>query len=145
MRYSATARAVTTIAKSGSGDSVTSPSAAVDTANARLLAARGSGQRWRWASQLYTTQKAACETVPAIVPAAAVAAKAGPWLSVRKSATGAEVKGKPTSQPPTAGPKRRPARLAMPISAGVRTSFRMSVSTTTSGARRDASRRSGGH
>src|SRR6185295_3097770 len=104
MRYSATARAVTTIAKSGSGDRATRSSAAVDTANATLLAARGSVHRWRGASQPYATQKAACETVPAIVPAAAVAAKAGPWLSVRKRATGAEVKGKPTSQPPTAGP-----------------------------------------
>jgi hypothetical protein len=42
----------------------------------------------------------------------------------RKSATGPEVKGNPTSQPPTAGPQRRPARVAAPISAGVTMSFR---------------------
>src|SRR5215468_6752912 len=79
--------------------------------------------------------------VPVIVPAAAVAANAPPSFRARKSATGADVNGKPTSQPLTAGPQRRPARLAVPISVGVRTSFRTRVSTllwecaTTAGSR----------
>ena len=120
-----------TLAKSGSGEQGDEPERSrFDTANARLLTARGSGQRWRWASQPYTTQKAACETVPAIVPAAAVAANAGLVAQRQKERDGRG--GRRESRRPalTAGPKRRPARLAMPISAGVRTSFRMSVSTT---------------
>src|SRR5438093_13004433 len=64
-----------------------------------------------------------------MVPAAAVAANDVPWLSARKNAIGADVNGRPTSQPLTAGPQRRPARLAAPIKAGVRTSLRAKVST----------------
>src|SRR5438128_596856 len=63
-----------------------------------------------------------------MVPAAAVAANDVPWLSARKNAIGADVNGSPTSHPLTAGPQRRPARLAAPISAGVRTSLRAKVS-----------------
>ena len=39
-----------------------------------------------------------------------------------------EVKGSATSQPLTPGPQRRPARLAAPISVGVRMSLRARVS-----------------
>src|SRR2546425_1440861 len=59
-----------------------------------------------------------------MMPTAAAAAKARPCSRARKKAIGAEVSGRPTSQPPTAGPQRRPARLAVPIRTGVATSFR---------------------
>ena len=62
------------------------------------------------------------------MPAAAIAAKSRPRSRARKKAIGAEVKGRPTSQPPMAGPQRRPARLAPPISAGVRRSLRVRLS-----------------
>src|SRR5437016_11428165 len=67
--------------------------------------------------------------VPASIPMPAPAAKPAPWSSARKSATGPDVKGSPTSQPPTAGPQRRPARLAAPIRAGVTMSFSARVCT----------------
>jgi hypothetical protein len=54
---------------------------------------------------------------------ATVLAKPGPWASARKKMTGPEVKGKATSQPLTVGPHRRPARLAVPMSKGVRISL----------------------
>ncbi len=66
--------------------------------------------------------------VPARVPTAAALANATPWLSARKKAIGPEVSGSPTSQPLTAGPQRRPVRLAAPISAGVSTNFRARLS-----------------
>jgi hypothetical protein len=64
-----------------------------------------------------------------MVPAATDAAKDVPSLRARKKVTGAEVNGRPTSQPLTAGPQRRPARLAVPIRAGVSTSLKTNVST----------------
>src|SRR5687768_8080673 len=64
-----------------------------------------------------------------MVPAAAAPANGRPWFSARNNAIGADVSGNPTSHPLTAGPQRRPARLAAPINVGVRTSFRTSVST----------------
>src|SRR3989442_6745544 len=63
-----------------------------------------------------------------MMPTAAAAAKARPCSRARKKAIGAEVSGRPTSQPPTAGPQRRPARLAVPIRTGVATSLRTRLS-----------------
>src|SRR5437762_11335497 len=63
-----------------------------------------------------------------MIPTAAAAAKASPWSRARKNAMGAEVSGRPTSQPPTAGPQRRPARLAAPIRTGVATTLRRRLS-----------------
>src|SRR5437773_4558578 len=63
-----------------------------------------------------------------MMPTAAAAAKARPCSRARKKAIGAEVSGRPTSQPPTAGPQRRPARLAVPIRTGVVTSLRTRLS-----------------
>jgi hypothetical protein len=63
-----------------------------------------------------------------MMPTAAAAAKASPWSRARKNAIGAEVSGNPTNQPPTAGPQRRPARLAAPIRRGVTTSLRRRLS-----------------
>src|SRR6266576_2940732 len=63
-----------------------------------------------------------------MMPTAAAAAKARPWSRARKKAIGAEVSGKPTSQPPIAGPQRRPARLAPPMSTGVATTLRRTLS-----------------
>ena len=48
-----------------------------------------------------------------------VAANAGPWLNARKSVMGPVVSGSATSQPLIECPQRRPARLAVPMSAGV--------------------------
>src|SRR5262249_51411943 len=62
-----------------------------------------------------------------MVPAAAAAANAAPCSRARINATGAEVRGSPTSQPLTAGPQRRPARLAARIRAGVRATWRTRV------------------
>ena len=58
--------------------------------------------------------------MPARVPSATCAANAGPCSRASRKVTGAEVSGSPTSQPLTAGPQRRPARLAAPMSAGAR-------------------------
>src|SRR5256885_14858620 len=63
-----------------------------------------------------------------MMPTAAAAAKARPCSRARKKAIGAEVSGRPTSQPPTAGPQRRPPRLAVPIRTGVATSLRRKLS-----------------
>jgi hypothetical protein len=40
------------------------------------------------------------ELVPASIPTASCAAKSVPWSVARKNATGPEVNGRPTSQPP---------------------------------------------
>src|SRR5262249_8144083 len=129
MTESATASAAITAAKSHNSGGDARPSAAVDTAKARQLALTATGHSRRRASHPYATQKAACEIAPAIVRAAGAAEKAVPSLIARKNAMGADVNGNPTSQPLTAGPKRRPARLAAPIKAGVRTSLRTKLST----------------
>src|SRR5436305_13667154 len=63
-----------------------------------------------------------------MMPTAAAAAKARPWSRARKKAIGAEVSGKPTIQPPTAGPQRRPARQAPPMSTRVTTPWRRRLS-----------------
>src|SRR5256714_13464877 len=63
-----------------------------------------------------------------MMPTAAAAAKARPWSRARKNAMGAEVRGRPTSQPPTAGPQRRPATLAVPMRTGVATTLRRRLS-----------------
>src|SRR5204863_448644 len=76
----------------------------------------------RWAN-------AACETAPARMPTEASAAKCTPGPTARKKAIGPEVKGMPTSQPPTSEPQRRLARLAAPMSAGVSVNFRMRMPT----------------
>src|SRR5262249_17929930 len=108
--------------------SVRNRSAAVEIPNAMLELASATGQPPRPASQPHVRQNAACDSAPAIAPVAAAAANSGPWLSARKRVIGAEFIGQPTNHPPTAGPKRRPARLAAPISAGVRTTLTRSVS-----------------
>ncbi|MGH7357148.1 MAG: hypothetical protein ACRELS_21530 [Candidatus Rokuibacteriota bacterium] len=63
-----------------------------------------------------------------MTPRAVAAANAVPWENARKNATGAEVNGNPTSQPPSDGPQRRPARLDAPTRSGVRTSFGIRLS-----------------
>ncbi len=60
-------------------------------------------------------------------PTAEVAANDVPRSSARKNVTGPLVSGSETSQPPIAGPQRRAARLAPPMSTGVRTSFRARI------------------
>src|SRR6185503_973610 len=69
-----------------------------------------------------------CDAVPAMIPVATAAAKWAPWLSAMKRVTGPEVKGIPTTQPPTAEPHRRAIRLAPPTSSGVRMSLRARTS-----------------
>src|SRR5215470_17535835 len=63
-----------------------------------------------------------------MMPTAAVEAKARLWSRARKKAIGADVSGSPTSHPPTAGPQRRPARLAVPIKKGVAMTLRRKLS-----------------
>src|SRR5204862_54045 len=76
-----------------------------------------------------SSQNAACETAPARMPTEASAAKCTPGPIARKKAIGPEVKGMPTSQPPTSEPQRRLARLAAPMSTGVSVNFRMRMPT----------------
>src|SRR5437667_224572 len=61
-------------------------------------------------------------------PRAAARANAAPWSSARKKTMGPDVSGSPTNQPPTPCPQRRPATLAAPMRAGVRTSLRTRLS-----------------
>src|SRR5262245_16530317 len=61
-------------------------------------------------------------------PEATAAAKPSPWSSARKKVTGPDVKGSPTSHPPTACPQRRPARLAAAMRIGVTTSLSAKLS-----------------
>src|SRR5438093_4336 len=56
-------------------------------------------------------------------------ANAAPWSSARKKTMGPDVSGSPTNQPPTPCPQRRPATLAAPMRAGVRTSLRTRLSS----------------
>src|SRR5579863_1752703 len=72
-------------------------------------------------------QNPACAIVPASDPVAASAAKAVPWSRARKKTTGPEVSGRPTNQPPTPSPQRRPAKVAAWISSGLKTSFKTRV------------------
>src|SRR5438477_1800158 len=53
------------------------------------------------------------------MPTAVPAAKPVPLSSARKNATGADVRGRPTSHPPTWEPHRRPAMLAARMRIGV--------------------------
>src|SRR5437016_3056983 len=71
----------------------------------------------------YTTQKQATPTRPASVPTAARAANPGPCSRARNTETGPDVSGSPASQPPTAGPHRRPASVAAAMRSGVSTTF----------------------
>src|SRR5262249_50161333 len=56
---------------------------------------------------------------PSSVPTAAPAANAGPCSKARNTETGAEVRGKPASHPPTPGPHRRVTKVAMAMRSGV--------------------------
>src|SRR6266481_5446328 len=60
---------------------------------------------------------------PRSVPTAAPVAKDGPCSSARNTETGAEVRGKPASHPPTPCPQRRATRVATAIRSGVTTSL----------------------
>src|SRR5438034_7224327 len=60
---------------------------------------------------------------PRRVPTAAPAAKSGPCSRARNTETGAEVRGKPESHPPTPCPHRRATRVATAIRSGVTTSL----------------------
>ena len=71
----------------------------------------------------YTTQKQATPTRPASVPTAARAANPGPCSRARNTETGPDVSGSPASQPPTAGPHRRPASVTAAMKSGVSTTF----------------------
>ncbi len=72
-------------------------------------------------------------TLPTSDASAAVAAKEVPRSSARKRATGPEVSGNETSQPPISGPHRRAPTVAPPISRGVRTSLRPRSTTAVQG------------
>src|SRR5258708_3541677 len=84
-------------------------------------------QPTRIESQLYARQRPATYTIPSIVSCAARAAKVVPRPRARNNATGPDVRGRPTSQPLTAGPQRRPARLTNPSKAGVKSSLNASI------------------
>src|SRR2546428_13983338 len=92
-------------------------------ANARLATASDAGHPERRAIAAYATAKAAEAATPPIDPAAAAAAKLVPCSSARKSETGPDVNGRPTSHPLIDGPKRRPTSVATAMSAGVTTSL----------------------
>src|ERR1041384_7813179 len=62
---------------------------------------------------------------PRRVPTAAPAAKSGPCSRARKTETGAEVRGKPESHPPTPCPQRRATRVATAIRSGGTTSVNL--------------------
>src|SRR5581483_7085753 len=81
-------------------------------------------------------QKQASAAAPARLPKIAAAAKPVPWPSATKRITGPEVNGKPTNQPPTVSPQRRPARLAPRISSGVAHSLKANREPAMSGASR---------
>src|SRR5438067_463370 len=106
-----TSTTIMTTNSASTGRTATSRTA-VAAAKARVAAASETPHPCRWAVQAYARQKAACEAVPAMTPAAALAAKRGPWSSARNKTIGPDVKGIPISHPPTADPHRRPARLA---------------------------------
>src|SRR5689334_15298203 len=65
--------------------------------------------------------------MPSMIAWAAAAANVVPCSSARNKTTGPEVSGRPTSQPLTAGPQRRPARLTAPISSGLTSSLKRKV------------------
>jgi len=88
------------------------------TANATIPASVAAGHP-AGADRAYASANAAWATTLAMDPIAAAAAKRSPCSAVRNTETGADVKGKPTSHPDTAGPKRRPRRVALAMSAGV--------------------------
>ena len=88
-----------------------------------------SGQRTRRPTAAYARQKPASAAAPPIDPIAAATANDVPWSMARKNATGPDVRGSPTSHPPTPGPQRRAASVAPPISAGVRMSLKRRVGT----------------
>src|SRR6266566_6810947 len=94
------------------GESTTRFSQAVTTRNPAVAATSESVHPRRCATHAYRRQKAACEAVPAMMPSAAVEANLCPGLRAKKKATGADVNGTPSSQPPISGPHLRPARLA---------------------------------
>src|SRR5499426_2902501 len=68
---------------------------------------------------------------PRSVPTAAPAAKTGPCSMARNTETGAEVRGKPASHPPTPGPQRRVTRVAMAIKRGVTMSLSQNAPAVT--------------
>src|SRR5512146_554340 len=113
-----------TIAHNGTTGSVTCSSTTVQITNPTTAAPSAYGHFERQASCEYAAMNAACEIPPASVPAAELAAKAGPWLNARKNVIGPVVSGKAISQPLMEWPHRRPARLAVPIIAGVTRTFR---------------------
>src|ERR1019366_2458067 len=71
----------------------------------------------------------ASDPVPARMPTAVSPAKCPPWLTLRTRAIGPDVNGKPTIQPPRAGPQRRPMRADTPIRTGVTVSLSTRMST----------------
>ena len=97
--------------------------------NATVEAARQAGQGNLIPVHAYASANAAWDMVPARMPTDASAAKWTPGSRARKKAIGPDVSGIPTSQPLTAAPHRRPARLATPTSAGVTRSLRRNAST----------------
>src|SRR5207237_9912613 len=88
-----------------------------------IAPASDAGQRKRRAIAAYTTATTADAATPPIDPAAADAAKPVPCSSARNNDTGPDVNGSPTSQPLIDGPNRRPAIVAIAMSAGVTTSL----------------------
>lgn len=70
-----------------------------------------------------SSQQSGCEIIPISIPCATRLANAVPCSSARNGVTGADVSGRPTSQPLTAGPNLRPATLMLPMSSGVRISL----------------------
>ena len=83
------------------------------------------------ANREYANEKMDTEMIPIIMAWVAAEAKAFPCSRARKNATGAEVKGSPTSQPLTVGPQWRPAKLTPPMKAGTRTNLRTNVTQST--------------
>src|ERR671925_565695 len=82
-----TSTSTTTTKYPGTGSTTTSRTT-VASKNAAAAASTEVAQPARWAAHAYPRQNAACEAAPAMVPAAAAAAKCGPGLKARKKAIG---------------------------------------------------------